>query len=69
MLINGIHPIFIIPPILLILLALVSGIRRARRGDAKDSVSSVIRILVYGGLVLFLLFIGWVFLYYAGGGH
>jgi hypothetical protein len=69
MLINGVDTFFLIPPLLLVLIALIVGIQRYRSGGAKKSFVSVVRVLVYGGLVLFLLFVGWTFLYYAGGGH
>jgi hypothetical protein len=65
----GVHIVFITPPLFLILLAIaVSAWRFSTRGT-KAAVVSVVRILVYGGFLLFILFFVLIGIYYAGGGH
>jgi hypothetical protein len=69
MLINGVNIIFVLPPVLLVLTAIaVGGWRFSTRGPKAAGVSFV-RIIVYGGFILFVLFLVWASLYYAGGGH
>ena len=69
MLISGVHIIFIAPPLFLLLLAIVVGTHRFSRRGAKAAITSVVRILVYGSFILFILFITLIGVYYAGGGH
>ncbi len=66
---DGIHPIFIIPPVILLLVAIVIGFWRFSKHGAKRSLISIVRVIVYGGFALFILFVIWVGMYYAGGGH
>ena len=68
-LINGVHIIFILPPILLVLLAVAVGVWRFSTGGLKRGLVSTARILVYGGFALFVLFCGLIVFYYATGGH
>jgi hypothetical protein len=67
--INGVHIILIAPPVLLILLAIVLGTWRLSKRGAKAAAISVVRILVYGGFALFILFFVVIGFYYATGGH
>jgi hypothetical protein len=67
--INGVHLIFIIPPVVLVIVALVLGMRRFSARGAKGAATSIIRVIVYGAFILFVLFFIWAGLYYAGGGH
>jgi hypothetical protein len=67
--INGVHLIYIIPPVLLIIIAVVLGLRQFSKNGATGALESVVRVIVYGGFILFVLFFIWVALYYAGGGH
>jgi len=69
MLIDGVHIVFIAPPLFLILLAIAVGVWRFSTCGTKVGVVSVVRILVYGGFLLFILFFVWIGIYYAGGGH
>ena len=69
MLINGVHIIFILPPILLVLLAIAVGVWRFSTGGRKRALVAVIRILVYGGFAVFVLFCALIVFYYATGGH
>jgi hypothetical protein len=69
MMIDGVDIIFIAPPLLLLLLAIVVGTHRFSKRGSKAAIMSVVRILGYGSLTLFILFIIWTVLYYAGGGH
>jgi hypothetical protein len=66
---NGVNIIFIAPPLILITLALTVGTWRLSTHGTKAALVSVVRILVYGALLLFILFFVWVGLYYAGSGH
>ena len=66
---EGVDPIFIIPPALLVVVALAAGLRKLSTGGYKSAALAVFRVLFYGGFILFLLFIAWIALYYAGGGH
>jgi hypothetical protein len=68
MLIDGVHIIFIAPPLLLLLLAFVVGASNVSHGT-KAAVTSAVRVLAYGSVALVILFIMWVVIYYAGGGH
>lgn len=69
MLINGVHIIFIVPPVFLVLLAITVGAWRLSTRGTKAAIVSVVRILIYGGFTLLLLFFVWIGIYYAGGGH
>jgi len=69
MLIDGVHIVFIAPPLFLILLTIaVGGWQFSTRGTKAADVS-VVRIRVYGGFLLFILFFVLIGIYYAGGGH
>jgi hypothetical protein len=68
-LILGINIIFIAPALFLILLAIAVGTWRYSKRGAKPALTSFIRIIVYGGFTLFILFILLLAMYYAGGGH
>ena len=68
-LIFGVNIIFIGPSVFLILLAIAVGTWRYSKRGAKPAITSVVRIVVYGGLTLFILFIWLLGMYYAGGGH
>jgi hypothetical protein len=67
--INGVHLFFIIPPVALVITALGFGLQRFSTRGAKAALVSVVRVMVYGGFILFVLFLIWFGLYYAGGGH
>jgi hypothetical protein len=66
---DGVHPIFIIPPLVLLVAAILVGLSRFSKEGAGSAFTSVVRIIVYGAFVLFVLFFIWAGLYYAGGGH
>ncbi len=66
---NGVDIIFIAPPVFLVLLAITVGAWRLSSRGAKAAGVSIIRIIVYGGFALFILFFIWVGLYYSGSGH
>jgi len=51
------------------LLAIAVGIWRYSKRGAKPAITSVVRIVVYGGFTLFILFVLLLGMYYAGGGH
>jgi hypothetical protein len=68
-LIDGVHIIFILPPILLVLLAIVFAVSRFSTHGPKRALVSVVRVLVYGGFGLFVLFCAWMVFYYSTGGH
>jgi cytochrome c oxidase assembly factor CtaG len=65
----GINIIFIAPPLILLLLAIVVGAWRFSKRGAKAATTSVVRIIVYGSFVLFILFMAVLAMYYSGGGH
>ena len=65
----GLNIIFIGPSLFLILLAITVGTWRYSKRGAKPAITSVVRIVVYGGFALFILFILLLGMYYAGGGH
>ena len=67
--IYGVDIIFIAPPVLLILVAIMVGVWRLSKRGAKAALVSVVRILVYGGFALFILFFIVIGFYYATGGH
>ncbi len=67
--IDGVDIIFIIPPVVLVIVAVVAGLWRLSKHGTKSALTSVVRVIVYGSLILFVLFIVWVGMYYAGGGH
>jgi hypothetical protein len=67
--INGVDIIFIIPPVVLAIIAVVFGLWQFSRHGAQGALKSVARVILYGGFILFVLFLIWVGLYYAGGGH
>jgi hypothetical protein len=66
---EGIDSIFIVPVLALILLALVIGTWKLSTRPPKVALLAIFRVLFYGSLVLIALFIGFVYLYYSGGGH
>jgi hypothetical protein len=67
--INGIDIIYIIPPLVLAASAILIGLWRFSKHGAKSALISASRVLVYGGFTLFVLFLIWIGIYYAGGGH
>jgi|GEM_PF-6067904 hypothetical protein len=67
--IDGVHIIFIAPPVFLLLLAITVGIWRVSTRGTKAALVSVVRILVYGGVTLFILFFVLIGFYYSTGGH
>ena len=67
--IDGVHIIFIAPPVLLILVAIIVGAWRLSKRGAKAALISSVRVLVYGGFALFILFFVVIGFYYATGGH
>jgi hypothetical protein len=67
--INGVSLYFIIPLVVLVLAAVLAGLGgRAERGT-QGALTSFVRVIVYGGALLFVLFLIWAGMYYAGGGH
>ena len=68
-LIFGVSIIFLGPSLFLILLAIAVGIWRYSKRGPKPAITSVVRILVYGGFTIFVLFMLLLGTYYAGGGH
>jgi fumarate reductase subunit D len=67
--IYGVNYIFIIPPILVLLIALSFAMYRLSQNNYRGAVKGFIRTIVYGGLIVFGLFVLFTALYYAGGGH
>ncbi len=67
--IYGVSYIFIIPPLIILLVALYFFVSKFARKDYKGASVSLLRFVVYGGLILFVLFLLWSAAYYAGGGH
>lgn len=67
--IEGVDIIYIIPPIVLAIVALLVGLRRLSEHGPMGALTSSLRVIVYGGCILFVLFLLWVGMYYAGGGH
>jgi hypothetical protein len=67
--INGVDLFFIIPPVILVIVAVVVGLWRLSRHGAKRALMSVVRVIVYGSFILFGLLILFTAMYYAGGGH
>jgi hypothetical protein len=58
---------------LLFLLCLWAYLKERKEGrgsvKGKDAVFFLVRVVVYGGGILFLIFVIFVVMYYAGGGH
>jgi hypothetical protein len=69
MLIRGLHNIFVVPAVLLVLLAIGTGIWRLSTRGPKRVLISVVRIVVYGGFALFVLFCALLVFHYSTGGH
>ena len=69
LLINGIDIIYIIPPIVLGFVAVLVGLWQFRKHGIKRAIISLILVLLFGALFLFVLFVIWIVVYYAGGGH
>lgn len=69
MLFLGIDIIFTAPPLLLLFLAIAVGACKFSKHGTKDAVTAVVRIIVYGSLVLLILFTAILAMYYEGGGH
>lgn len=69
MLFLGVDIIFTAPPLLLLLMAIAVGAWQFSKRGTKAAVISVVRIIVYGSFVLFILFAAILAMYYAGGGH
>ena len=67
--INGVDIIFILSPIALLVAAVVASLWVLSKRGMKNALESVVRVIIYGGLPLFVLFIIWAGMYYAGGGH
>lgn len=61
--------IFTIPLLLLILLAVGIAVWRFSNRGAKAAATSFVRIIVYGGFALFVLFALILAYYYSTGGH
>ena len=69
MLFLGINIIFTAPLLLLLLLAIAVGAWQFSKHGTKAAVTAVVRIIVYGSLVLLILFTAILAMYYEGGGH
>ena len=73
--INGTVPIqsanmiFLVPALFLVLFAMGMGVWRLSSEGPKAAMISVVRVLVYGGFALFVLFCGVLAFHYATGGH
>jgi hypothetical protein len=66
---DGVDIIFIVPPVFLVLLAFTIGAWRLSTRGIKAAIMTFVRVLVFGGFALFILFFVWVGIYYGGGGH
>lgn len=69
MIIEGVDNIFIVPPLIVLALAIFYGIFQFAKTGPKKAAISFARVIFYGGLVLIALFIAFSALYFAGGGH
>ncbi len=67
--IGGVDIIFILPPVALVVAAILVGLWVRKRRGVKIALISGAGVICCGGVILFLLFILWVYIYYAGGGH
>lgn len=65
----GISYIFIIPPIIFLVIALSFFYSKIVKGNYKQAFVGLLRVLVYGGLILFVMFVLWTALYFSGKGH
>jgi hypothetical protein len=61
--------IFLIPLVVLIVVATVVGLWRFSKHGTKSAVTAVVRVIVYGSLIFIALVILSGVIYYAGGGH
>jgi len=68
-LINGVDIIYIIPPVILAVVALLIAAWQFKKHGIKRAILSLIAVLLAGGLFLFVLFVIWIVIYYAEGGH
>ena len=67
--IYGVDLFFIIPLVVLVVVAVLAGLGGGAERGTKGALTSFVRVVVYGGALLFVLFMIWVGMYYAGGGH
>jgi len=67
--IGGVDIIFILPPAALVVAAVFVGLWVQKRRGVKSALMSFIGVICGGGLILLLLFMLWVAIYFAGGGH
>ncbi len=65
----GISYIFIIPPLIVLAIALTLFISESIKGNYKVAFASLLRGLIYGGLILFVMLFLWSALYFSGKGH
>ncbi len=65
----GVALIFVFPAVILLLLASAVGVWRLLTRGTKSAATAVVRIVVYGGFILFILFFVVIGVYYANGGH
>ena len=66
---QGVHPIFIVPWIVLLAVAVGIGLWSGRRHGAGRAFTAAAISFVIGFVVLVLLFIALIIFYYANGGH
>jgi hypothetical protein len=67
--INGLPIIFVLPAAVVALLAISMGMFRFFTAGAKRALVSVVRVIVYGGFVSFVLVMSLLVYYYSTGGH
>ena len=61
--------IYVVPLVLLLVAATGVGVWRLRTLGPKGALISGVRVLIYGGFALFILFCGVLVIHYATGGH
>jgi hypothetical protein len=66
---DGVDIIFFIPPFLLLVAAALVGLWQFSKHGAKRALIASGGVLVLGGFLVFALFVIWIAIYYAGGGH
>jgi hypothetical protein len=66
---DGVDIIYIAPPVILAVVVVLIGIWQFGKHGIKRAIIAAVRAVFWGGLILVVLFVIWVMLYYAGGGH
>jgi hypothetical protein len=66
---QGVHPIFIVPWFVVLALVIGLGVRRGMRDGVAKGFKTAALTVVLGLVVLAIFFVAVVVIYYANGGH